>query len=112
MNVVIPYENNISPVLQGHHDNLRQLTAQKSENESVKKEFDVLESEGVIWKLTGPLLVRQDKADARANVDKRIEFITTEMARVEDVIKKHESDFEEKRKQLVELQSSSQIQSQ
>ncbi len=101
---------NLLLVLQGHHDNLRQLTAQKSENESVKKEFDVLEAEGAIWKLTGPLLVRQERADANANVEKRIEFINSEMIRVEEVIKKYEADFEERRKQLVEVQS--QIQSQ
>lgn len=98
--------------MQSHHDNLRQLTAQKSENESVKKEFDVLEADGTIWKLTGPLLVRQDTADASANVDKRIEFINSEMLRVEEVIKKQEAEFEEKRGQLVEIQTQIQAASQ
>lgn len=100
---------NIHLVLQGHHDKLRQLTAQKSENESVKKEFDVLEGESAIWKLTGPLLVKQDRADAIANVDKRIEFITSETSKVEELIRLQESAFEEKRMALVSIQE--QIQS-
>ena len=71
----------------------------------MKKEFDLLEEESKIWKLTGPLLVKQDKSDARANVDKRLEFITAELAKVEEGIKKHESEFETKRQELITLQS-------
>ena len=96
-------------VLQTHHDNLRQLTSQKSENESVKAEFSVLESEGHIWKLTGPVLVKQDREDAVANVGKRLEFITTELVKAEEAIKATELTFEDKRQELMTLQS--QIQS-
>lgn len=75
----------------------------------MKKEFDVLEGESAIWKLTGPLLVKQDRADAIANVDKRIEFITSETSKVEELIRLQESAFEEKRMALVSIQE--QIQS-
>ena len=95
--------------MQSHHDNLRQLTAQKSENESVKAEFAKLEPEAHVWKLVGPLMVKQDSDDAQANVEKRIEFISSELTKVEANIKKCEDDFEVKRQEMVKIQS--QIQS-
>ena len=51
------------------HESLRTLTSQKSENESVLKEFESLEEEANIWKLTGPLMVKQDKGEAKTNVE-------------------------------------------
>ena len=32
-----------------------------------------------VYKLIGPVLVKQDQAEAKANVEKRLEFITSEM---------------------------------
>jgi prefoldin beta subunit len=95
--------------LQSYHDNLRQLTAQKSENESVKAEFEKLEADASVWKLVGPLMVKQDSVEAAANVEKRIEFITSELANVESNIKKREEDFETKRQEMIKIQT--QIQS-
>lgn len=92
-------------VLQTHHENLRQLTSQKSENESVKNEFSVLEDEGSIWKLTGPILVKQDRADAIVNVGKRLDFITSELTRAEELISAVETSFETKRQELMAIQS-------
>lgn len=91
--------------MQSLHENLKQLTSQKSENESVKTEFAELEPEGSIWKLTGPILIKQDREDAFGNVAKRLEFITSELSRAEDAIKKAEILFEEKRQDLIKIQS-------
>jgi len=44
-----------------------------------KKEFKELKDDAVIYKLIGPVLVKQDKADATQNVDKRLEYINGEM---------------------------------
>ena len=92
--------------LQTQYDLLRQFTAQKSENESVKKEFEILEPSGVIWKLVGPVMVKQDRDEARVNVDKRIEFITGDIAKAEEAIKILENEFEVKREELMKLQES------
>jgi prefoldin beta subunit len=92
-------------VLQSNHENLRQLTSQKSENEAVKIEFENLEPEANIWKQTGPLMVRQDRYEAKHNVEKRLEFITAELMKVEEEIKRTEQEFEVKRKELLEIQS-------
>ncbi len=81
------------------------MTSQKSENESVKAEFDKLEPEALVWKLTGPLMVKQDTDEAKANVAKRIEFITSELDKAEINIKKCEEEFETKRQELVKIQS-------
>jgi prefoldin beta subunit len=78
----------------------QRLDAQLSENELVKKvnteishpwcckltchtlhqEFTTLTPNNVVFKLVGPGLVKQDQAEARANVDKRLEFIRGEMS--------------------------------
>ena len=91
-------------VLNDHHQNLRQLTSQKSENETVKKEFELLEEEGGVWKLVGPILIKQDRGEAIDNVGKRLEFITSELKRCEANIKSVEEEFETKRLELVKIQ--------
>ena len=91
-------------------DLLRQLSSQKSENESVKREFEVLKPDGVIWKLVGPIMVKQDRDDAKANVDKRIEFINGDISKAEDAIKTLEEIFETKRTELMKIQEAAQAQ--
>lgn len=41
--------------------------------------MDRLESTANVFKLIGPVLVKQDIQEAKENVKKRIEYITTEM---------------------------------
>ena len=79
-------------------DARQKLEAQLSENELVKKvsaasslhalgvhntplwqEFSTLTEKNAVYKLIGPVLVKQDQAEAKANVEKRLEFITSEM---------------------------------
>ena len=43
------------------------------------QEFDALGEEAVIYKLVGPVLVKQDMTEAKQNVNKRIDFIKTEL---------------------------------
>ncbi|KAL6623924.1 Prefoldin [Neocallimastix sp. 'constans'] len=57
----------------------QQLESQKQENESIQQEFKELKDDAVIYKMIGPVLVKQDKADATQNVDKRLEYINGEM---------------------------------
>jgi len=55
-----------------------QVAQQFSENDMVAKELARLEEGAGVFKLVGPLLVRQDLVEARANVAKRLQFITGE----------------------------------
>ena len=50
-------------------------------------------------------MVIQDRGDARSNVDKRLEFISSELKKVEDKIKYSEKEFEAKRQELLQVQS-------
>ncbi|KAF4677491.1 dolichyl-phosphate beta-glucosyltransferase [Perkinsus chesapeaki] len=90
--------------LQKLYGKVRTLTAQKSENEQVKKEFDVLEEDGVIWKLVGPIMVRQDRDDAVSNVEKRLEFITSDLDKTNETVKGLEEKLQKKSDELEELQ--------
>jgi prefoldin subunit len=43
------------------------------------QEFATLTPNNLVFKLVGPVLVKQDQAEAKSNVDKRLEFIRGEM---------------------------------
>lgn len=43
------------------------------------QEFQYLTPNNTVYKLIGPVLVQQDQAEAKSNVDKRLEFIQGEM---------------------------------
>lgn len=43
------------------------------------QEFSTLKADNTIFKLVGPALVEQDATEAKANVEKRLEFIKSEM---------------------------------
>jgi prefoldin beta subunit len=45
----------------------------------VKNEMNFIEDSDVVYKLIGPVLVKQDADEARLTVDKRLEFINKEM---------------------------------
>jgi chaperonin cofactor prefoldin len=47
---------------------------------STYQEFATLTPNNVVFKLVGPVLVKQEQAEAKSNVDKRLEFIREEMS--------------------------------
>ena len=57
----------------------QQLDSQLTENNGVRDELNILESDTNVFKLIGPVLVKQDLEEARQNVNKRIDYITGEM---------------------------------
>ncbi|KAJ3235240.1 Prefoldin subunit 6 [Chytriomyces hyalinus] len=81
------------------------LEAQLKENEMVKKEFDCLKDDSTVYKLIGPVLVKQDRPEAEANVNKRIEYIAGEIKRLETQIKSFEEKQEQKKMEIVKLQT-------
>ncbi|KAL0759733.1 hypothetical protein Bca101_075883 [Brassica carinata] len=62
-----------------NHQLRKKYTIQLGENELVLKELDLLEDDANVYKLIGPVLVKQDLAEANANVRKRIEYISAEL---------------------------------
>ena len=62
------------------HINQRQtLESQLTENQFVKEEFELLKADDSVHKLIGPVLIKQDLTEAKQTVDKRIEYIKSEM---------------------------------
>jgi len=74
-------------------DSHQQLLSQLSENQQVQKvrrrfnnqEFNNLSEDARIYKRMGPVLVPQEFSEAKVNVNKRIEFIQSEMYVVMDL---------------------------
>ena len=56
----------------------QKLEAQLTEN-IVKEELALLDGSNVVFKLLGPVLVKQELGEARATVGKRLDYITAEM---------------------------------
>ncbi|GMP87867.1 hypothetical protein CsSME_00040069 [Camellia sinensis var. sinensis] len=62
-----------------NHQVRKKYTIQLGENELVLKELDLLNEDANVYKLIGPVLVKQDLAEANANVRKRIDYISAEL---------------------------------
>lgn len=56
--------------------------------------------------MTGPIMVKQDRDEAQENVTKRLDFIKTELEKLEEVIKQKEAAFESRREELIKIQTS------
>lgn len=92
--------------------NRTKLETQFQENKIVKEEFDTLDDEANVYKLMGPVLLKQDKSEAEDNVNKRLEFITAEIEKVEKNIKSIHAELQTKRTQLAQAQTQAQAQGQ
>ncbi|TGZ83267.1 Prefoldin beta-like protein [Ascodesmis nigricans] len=82
----------------------QKLESQLQENTAVQKEFSTLDEDANIYKMIGPVLVKQDKSEATMNVDKRLEFITAEIKRTETKIKDVGGKQEKKKIEIIQLQ--------
>ncbi|XP_011304375.1 prefoldin subunit 6 [Fopius arisanus] len=82
----------------------QQLDGQLNENSTVKEELSLLKPGNEVFKLIGPVLIKQDLEEARQNVNKRIEFITNELKRTETLIADLDSKQEKHRETLDKLQ--------
>ncbi|XP_071780030.1 prefoldin subunit 6 [Centroberyx gerrardi] len=82
----------------------QKLEAQLTENNIVKEEMDLLDSANTVYKLIGPVLVKQDLDEAKATVTKRLEYINGEIQRYETLLKDMEKKSEQHREVLSSLQ--------
>lgn len=80
------------------------LESQLTENRAVSAEFSTLSDSSNIYKLIGPVLLKQDKTDAVTSVNGRLEFIEKEIKRSEGRIKELQESSEKKRGEVVSLQ--------
>lgn len=76
------------------------LETQYQENKIVKEELDTLDLSSNVYKLMGPVLLKQDKEEAEDNVSKRIDFITAEIEKIEKSIKTTQAKMQSLRSSL------------
>ncbi|KAM6953004.1 prefoldin subunit 6 [Lycodopsis pacificus] len=82
----------------------QKLETQLAENNIVKEELDLLDITNTVFKLIGPVLVKQDLDEAKATVTKRLEYINGEIRRYESLLKDLEKKSEQHREVLSSLQ--------
>ncbi|GKV36971.1 hypothetical protein SLEP1_g45052 [Rubroshorea leprosula] len=87
-----------------NHQVRKKYTIQLGENELVLKELDLLNEGANVYKLIGPVLVKQDLAEANANVRKRIEYISAELKRLDSTLQDLEEKQNSKKDAILKLQ--------
>lgn len=70
----------------------------------VLSEFNILETDASVYKLVGPILAKQDLAEAKTNVEKRIEFIGKEIERMDKLEIDFQAKVDERKKNIVKQQ--------
>ncbi|KAJ8924828.1 hypothetical protein NQ315_000982 [Exocentrus adspersus] len=95
---------NVQKELQKAIQTRQQLDGQFNENEIVKQELDILPDDGKVYKSVGPVLIKTELVEAKQNVSKRIDYITKELKRVDDLIVNLEKKQDGHREALQKLQ--------
>jgi len=90
--------------------NRQQLDGQLNENSIVKEELALLKPSGEVYKMVGPILLRQDHTEAKENIDKRMSYIKNELQRIDDRVHTLEETQEKYRESLTKLQQQYQAQ--
>lgn len=103
--------------LQRTEQELQQLTsskvqyqAQLNENEMVQSELRLLDDSCTVYKMMGPVLVKQDTIEATENVNKRLQFIRQEIERLTNLENKKEKELDQKKQKLLKFQEQLQAQ--
>jgi len=84
---------------------LQQLIAQRNENEMVQHELQLLKDDSNVYKMVGPVLLKNEVEDAKMTVSKRLEFILGELNKVEGLLQEKEKKANETAKKVNELQA-------
>merc|ERR1712241_717885 len=84
------------------------LDSQLNENKLVKEEIDRLEDDARVFKLIGPALVKRDTSEAKQNVDKRIDYISGELKRHDEMLAALDKEQDELRSELQNMQTNMQ----
>ncbi|KAF2144794.1 uncharacterized protein K452DRAFT_285127 [Aplosporella prunicola CBS 121167] len=90
----------------------QKLESQQQENIGVQAEFDKIADDANVYKLVGPVLLKQDKSEAVMAVKGRLEFIEKEIKRIEDQINEIQEKSEKKKMDVIALQTTMQQQAQ
>ncbi|KAG5921941.1 hypothetical protein E4U61_006061 [Claviceps capensis] len=97
--------------LQDSVNSRQTLQSQQQENAGVFREFEKLGEDETIYKLMGPVLLKQDKVEAESTVKGRLDFIKGEVGRstrLETQIKETQDKMEKKKTEILQVQASAQ----
>ncbi|KAE8153947.1 putative prefoldin subunit 6 [Aspergillus avenaceus] len=83
----------------------QKLESQQQENQGVQREFNSLDDDANIYKLIGPVLLKQEKNEALMAVNGRLEFIEKEIKRIEGQIQENQDKSDKKRAEILQFQS-------
>ncbi|KAF2400057.1 prefoldin subunit 6 [Trichodelitschia bisporula] len=83
----------------------QKLESQQQENKAVQKEFAKLTDDDNIYKLIGPVLLKQERNEAEMAVNGRLEFIEKEINRIEKKIADIQQTSETKKMEIYQLQT-------
>ncbi|KAJ3382094.1 hypothetical protein HDU92_004968 [Lobulomyces angularis] len=82
-----------------------QLQAQLTENQQVLVELKKQDEGLKTYKLIGPVLTVVENSEAKSNVEKRLQFIQSEIKRLDTQMKEVEKKTEEKKNLVLKLQA-------
>ncbi|XP_030571282.1 probable prefoldin subunit 6 [Drosophila novamexicana] len=85
------------------------LESQLNENKCVLDELNLLGPDNKVYKLFGPVLVKQELEDSRQNVGKRIEYISKELKSFTDTLENMEKDMLKHREAVSKYQQQWQV---
>ncbi|XP_061393583.1 probable prefoldin subunit 6 [Musca vetustissima] len=85
------------------------LESQLNENKCVLDELNLLGPDNKVYKLYGPVLVKQELEESRQNVGKRIEYISKELKSSTDTLESMEKDMAKHRESVQKLQQQYQV---
>ncbi|OEH73856.1 prefoldin subunit 6 [Cyclospora cayetanensis] len=90
--------------LQTNTRNSSRLATQQNENGAVIRELEAAASDAVIYKMVGPVLIRQNKTEALSTVNKRLEYVKGELQRCDKVDVDTRKQFQEAAQNVEALQ--------
>ncbi|PNP60299.1 hypothetical protein THARTR1_00323 [Trichoderma harzianum] len=71
-------------------------------------EFENISEDETIYKLVGPVLLKQEKFEAESTVKGRLDFIGGEITRLEGQIKDTQENIEKKKTEIIQIQAGAQ----
>ena len=84
---------------------LQFVVGQRTENEMVQQELDLIGESSVVYKMIGPVLIKQDLEDSQQTVKKRLEYITGEKEKLESRISSKEKEANEIATKVQQMQA-------
>lgn len=91
--------------IQTRRNNLQIVVSQLTENQLVLQELEFFNESHTVYKMIGPVLIKQDKEEARQTVQKRLEYIEKEQKQLKESIQKDEAEAEKVAKNIQQMQS-------